>query len=442
MLMGKEELNNALNLYEIRKKHSNKALKIIFIMIAFLFLLDTITYAMEAFRFNEIPLAFKFKTYTQYGMFFTMFLILGNTIMYKAENVNFDMMPQTNKSRFLAYLMQCYISIFKVLVYTTLLYLIDFIIFSTIANFNSNIHLVYDFNILFFISGFLVNLIYGALGASFIILLGALYRKAGMLLRILFIGILVVFAFTPLLLGTTLLVNLIFFFTLEKSLVLFIFKAVIAILSFTALAWIVNSHTCYYEEEPTSLPRWTAIFIAVFLVIGVFSTAAITSFTSVSNEKTATSQAIPEAYYELPGWHKQEIPLSDIKTNTLHVTSNFSKDEDNLSIILRDPSDELNEAKDSLIIYYRLPDQKLDETSIYEYTNQTLEAKVQSNKLYLTYDYDENQKLIMLTPFGFMTEFERFKGHNYQNPVFGESRGYIYGNVEVLCPEGLKIAHE
>lgn len=442
MLMGKEELNNALNLYEIRKKHSNKALKIIFIMIAFLFLLDTITYAMEAFRFNEIPLTFKFKTYTQYGMFFTMFLVLGNTIMYKAENVNFDMMPQTNKSRFLAYLMQCYISIFKVLVYTTLLYLIDFIIFSTIANFNSNIHLVYDFNILFFISGFLVNLIYGALGASFIILLGALYRKAGMLLRILFIGILVVFAFTPLLLGTTLLVNLIFFFTLEKSLIVFVFKAVATILSFTALAWLINSHTCYYAEEPTSLPRWTAIFIAVFLVMGVFSTAAITSFSGISNVGYTTSETSPEAHYELPGWQKLEIPISEINTDILYATPNFYEDGDNLSLLIRDSKDEFNEAKDNLIIYYRLPDQKLDETSIYEYTNQTLEAKVQGNKLYLTYNYDENQKLIMLTPFGFMTEFERFKGHNYQNPVFGESRGFIHGNVEILCPEGLKVVNE
>lgn len=441
MLMGKEELNNALNLYKIRKKHSNKAIKIIFIMITFLFLLDTITYVVEAFRFNEIPLTFKFKTYTQYGVFFTLFLVLGNTIMYKAENINFDMMPQTNKSRFLAYLMQCYISIFKVLVYSTLLYLIDFILFSILAKFNSNIHLVYDFNIVFFISGFLVNLLYGFLGASFIILLGAIYRKAGLLLRILFIGALVLCAFIPFLLGTTLLLNLIFFFALEKSLLVFILKSVVTLLSFTALAWIINNHTSYYAEEPSSLPSWASLFIAVFLVMGVLSISALTSFSGISNNEYTTSQATSDSYYKLPEWQKHEIPLSNIHTTTLHVNSNFYEDKDNLSLIIRDTNDELNEAKDSLIIYYRLPDNKIDETPIYKYTNQALEVKIQGNKLNLNYDYEKNQKLIMLTPFGFMTEFECFNGLNYQNPVLGESRGYIHGNIEILTPEGLTIVN-
>lgn len=442
MFMEQNELNNALNLYKIRKKDMMRPLKVLFLIMTFLFLLDTITAITGLFTYNAVLLPFKLKTYTQLGVFFTMFLVLGNTVIYKSDNKKYEMLPQSNKSRFLAYVMQCYVSLGVVLIYTTLLYLIDYGILSVIANFNENVHLAYEFNFLFFISGFFVNLLYALLGASLIIFVGVLARSANLFFKVV-LGLAAVFlTFFHFPDGGSILTYIILYFANEPSLLLFILKAITVIVVLSASSWFINKHTVYYKAEGHRFPRWAVITGTLFIVLTFYNAAILLSFTGKSNshEEVQVIEESTSEYYKNHSFGQKVYSPEDFKGfNTLNIIPNFEEDLDNITIEHSKEEDNSMAFTEDLVIFYTLPSNAIDDIKYIDYTKPTLDINLEGNNLYLNYDYKKNQKLVLLDSFGFMTEFEMFKGKNYCSTVMGTMYSYNNGSVKIFCPENLNL---
>ena len=322
-------------------------------------------------------------------------------------------------------------------------YLLQYGILSVIAGLNSNVHLAYDFSLSFVIWGFIVNLIYGFLAIGLLILIGALDRKFDLIFRIILgaVFLLSIISFNGTYMGTYI-GKLVGFWTKEPSLILFTLKGLILWLVLSGTSWIINNNTVYFKSKDYSFSKRIVISIGLFLAITittVFIFMGNISVTSVTKELSVKEEVgfdSHDGYIQLP------VDCSNLKEgDVIKIITNLSTSSENLSIwtVSEDDYDMNNIHIDGLHVSYDLGKYMVDNVNLNDFYNPEVTAKVEGNNLYINYSYDKNQKVLMLSPYNFMSQFEAFKGKNLYNSVFGSYRSSSNVSVRVISERGIRV---
>ncbi|MEG0133304.1 MAG: hypothetical protein RR891_10235 [Clostridium sp.] len=444
--MDKRQLSNALGLYKIHSKEHNKSLLVACGILLFLFCADMINGLIEVFTFSNNVTASLFQTYSQLSWIVLISITLGSLFWYKTFNSQHEMFPQDNKTRFLSYVMFNYSYLLKLLVLSLCLYLFQYGLFSIIGTFNPNVHFAYPINLVFLISGFIVNLLYGSLFIAIIILLGALDRKLNLYFKITAIGIFLL-GFIKNGLIFMYVVELSKFLTAESSLLLFILKSIVLLVFTLGLSWIVNNNTVYYRTKTKSSTTLTVItaslLFIVFISFSVLTPAykydSRVTITEESENKVSDESNFFHDFAGVEDFGAIKVDLSTLKPgDTIEVINTHKSNNDSLPIEdMRFASNEV--VNNHLYINYSIPSNKKNWVNLNDYKNPVVTASLEGNKLYINYSYNENQKVLFLNAYGFMSQFHIFEDKGLFKEHMGSMSGSGSGSINIVYPIGFKV---
>lgn len=444
MFMDRRELKNALGLYKIRNREARLSHFILYAIPIFLFVLDLFGVFTQVFSAVDQVVAFELNTYSKLSFFFIMVFSLGLAFNYNNFNREHEVLPQTNKSRFFSYVLYNYMLFLKISILSLAVYLLQYGIISILASFNGNIHLAYDFSIAFVIWGFIVNLIYGFLAICVFIFIGALDRKFGLIFRIVIgaLALLSIISFNGTSMGTYIM-KIVCFWTKEPSLILFTLKGVALWLFISGVSWIINSNTIYFKSQSDShFSKGLVISIGLFLIITISTVFIFMSSSTISshNKEVSVSETVGFGTYD--GYTQIPVDCSNLKEgDVIKITTTPSTASENLSIwtISEDDYDMNNTDIHGLHVSYDLGKHMVDDVSLTDFYNPEVTAKIEGNNLYINYSYKKNQKVLMLSPYNFMNQFEAFKGKTLYNSVFGSYRSSSNISVRIISDRGIRV---
>ncbi len=454
--MDKRQLKNTLGLYNLRIKSRESSIGMLcaYVALFFYFAMELVTNLMGVLNSSSKIGIFIISTYTTFA-FWISILFCGNmTIYYKAYNHKLSVFPQDKKTRFLSYILYNYITLLKLSIFALFLYLIQYGFFSIVGHFNPNMHFAYPINFSFLISGFVVNLLYGLIIISIITLLGTLQRKFNLyfILGVVVIGVtaIVIAIYSPNAAIFKSIIGIIEFFTKEPSLWIFIIKVLGLWTLLFGLSWFINNHTVYYKSDYTEPSQGKiatiGISLGIFIIIVNFSlfstvynneTSFETDNSTIVTKKNGTSNL--ELFKDILNTKNIEIPISNIKPeDPVEIIKEIHGGKEDI-LVSTYSDDSMNEKAENIIVKYNVPYNEVNSIDINKYTNPVVTARLEENKLFINYSQTENQKVIFLSSYGFMSQFQCFKGQNLYKENFGERSGSGPGSIEVVYPEGLKI---
>lgn len=448
MFMDRRELKNAISLYKIYNKETRLNRLIIFAIPLFLFVIDFMGVWTQVFNYNDQITYFSLNTYSQYLMVISLAFLIGMAFMYKRINKEHEVLPQTNKSRFLAHILFNYSLIIMLSVLALVLYLAQYGIISIISNFTGNIHLAYDFSLRFVISGFIVNFIYGSLLIALILLIGTLDRKWPLYFRISFLVLIPILLFNNLFLGKGLM-DFISFWTKEPSVIVFVVKAAGLWVVLSGLAWSINANTVYFKNANAKFSK--ASIAVICCIVALMLIAPMLLFGGFTYH-TGYNQEVSVSENEALDYSSKYIPLpldaSHLKKgDTIKVVTNCRFEDNKMSIVDIKADDYgdvsfygFDSTVEGLQISYVLPEQMHNEINVTSFINPKVTASLDGTTLYLNYEYDKNQNVLYLSPYGLMGQFDAFKDKNHFKDFIGTSGGNYYGSVCLLSEDGIKIA--
>lgn len=453
MFINKKEFQNSLKLYKIKSQEERIPRLILLAFPLLFFVADLIGVLTKFFKYNDQISYSSLNTYSQWCFFYVLGWAVVMIYNYKKSNKANEVLPQTNKGRFLAYSISNYTFYIKISILCLVLYLIQYGVITLLGNSASNIHLAYAFSVNFLIWGFVVNLIYGFLAISLIILLGALDRKFGLYFRIIICIVLFITVINEqFLLKSSL--NLINFLTREPSLTLFCIKGVALWIIISLLSWFINSNTVYYSTPSTRFSKKIIAltgFVTIFVITANFFTMNFISFSKVINEEIYLAQKQMKSSIEV----NVNIPLDTTHLNpgdTIKIVTNCDFQQNHLFINPINPEDyrftntEItsvlfdNKKVNGLSLVYTLPIIIINNINTVPFTNPKLTAKLKETTLYLNYEYDKNQKLFYLSPYSFMKQFDTFKGKNYFKRIGGTVGQNGGGDIYIVADKDIKIS--
>ncbi|WP_346878300.1 MULTISPECIES: hypothetical protein [unclassified Clostridium] len=441
--MDKRQLKNINNLYKIRSKEHKKALWIIYILLASFFAIDLIATLMDIFTYSKDVTTYSLQTYTTNGLFLAISISIGTLLWYNSFNNQHQAFPQDNKTRFMSYALFNYITLLKVSVTSLLLYLIQYNIWALIGKLNSNISFAYPINLPFLISGFIVNLLYGSMLIALTLLINVLSKKFHMYFYITFIMFIVAAFFNNGALFITI-GNLFSFWTKEPSLGIFVVKCTITLGILLILSVVINSTIVYYKAETknTTKSRFILCGIALFCFIIVISLSVFThNYPYNSNSEMGSDSINFVNDNPFKNFEEKEIEVALTNLNTdipIEIVTQFNEDEENI-FTTRYSDSSIEEIYENIIVKYHLPCNEVDYINLNYFKNPIVTAKLEDNKLYINYTYDENQKVILLSSYGTMSQFDCFKGKTLFKSNAGHMTGSSDGRIEIIYPKGTKF---
>lgn len=441
--MDKRQLKNINNLYKIRSKEHKKALWIIYILLASFFAIDLIATLMDIFTYSKDVTTYSLQTYTTNGLFLAISISIGTLLWYNSFNNQHQAFPQDNKTRFMSYALFNYITLLKVSVTSLLLYLIQYNIWALIGSLNSNISFAYPINLPFLISGFIVNLLYGSMLIALTLLINVLSKKFHMYFYITFIMFVVAAFFNNGALFITI-GNLFSFWTKEPSLGIFVVKCTITLGILLISTVVINNTIVYYKAETknTTKSRFILCGIALFCFIIVISLSVFTHsypYNSTSEMGSDSIDFVNDNPFKNFEEKEIEVALTNLNTDIpIEIVTQFNEDEENI-FTTRYSDSSIEEIYENIIVKYHLPCNEVDYINLNYFKNPIVTAKLEDNKLYINYTYDENQKVILLSSYGTMSQFDCFKGKTLFKSNAGHMTGSSDGRIEIIYPKGTKF---
>lgn len=443
--MDKRQLKNINNLYRIRSKEHKKALWIVYILLASFFAIDFIATLMDIFTYSKDVTTYSLQTYTNNGLFLAISISIGTLLWYKTFNNQHQAFPQDNKTRFLSYALFNYITLLKVSVLSLFLYLIQYNIWALIGNLNSNISFAYPINLAFLISGFIVNLLYGSMLIALTLLINVLSKK----FHIYFYITLIVFVVAAFFNNGALLNTfgkLLSFWTKEPSLGMFIVKCTITLSILLVFSAVINNTIVYYKAETKNATgsRFIICGFALFCIIIVISLNVFThnySSNSTSEIGFDSIDFVNDSPFKGFEEKEMEVALSNLNNALpIEIVPLFNEAEENI-FITRSSDSSIDEIYENIIVKYHLPYNEVNYINLNDFKNPIVTAKLEDNKLYINYTYNENQKVILLSSYVTMSQFDCFKGKN----LFKANVGYMTcngdGRIEIIYPKGTKFKY-
>lgn len=427
MLMGKDEIKNTLVLTKFKFKHLSSNLLMMFFILLFIFIASIFSTILRSFKYKTLAEDFILGDHTFLIFFCLIILFISLCTFYRRRNSCYKVFPQTNTSRFLSTQLSIYLLTVVMSLFSLALYLIKFMVFKLIASFKNNIVIAFSFDLGFVINGFFVYLLYALLASTFISFIALLIRKYN---AIAVVALLSVFAFLisgnlPLIQTIT---NRLSFLIKEGSISVFFIKGIVVWLILLTACIIINKYTSYYKTQKVYSNAIVAVvgFILIMTISVIrVNLAPDESFNTVDNI----------IFDDKSPWINRSMTLdaSDIADpSRITVTSNFDRTTDNLhldnNIIYRSDS-----VGDKIIIYYRFPVDITNDYNITDHMNPKLDASYKDNVLNITYTYDKNIKIIFISPWSMMKQFDKYKGKNlyFDVPILYTSNSNGDGQVSV-----------
>ena len=432
MFMGKVELDNIVQLLKIRKKECVGIRRYIFSFLLLMFAMDLIALIQKTFTYATEVSWLTHQIYSSLGLILMMIACVIYTISYKEYNLRLQVFPQSNKSRFISYELFCYISFLKIQLLSLTLYFVQYGIGMILSLIKGNIKFAYQFSLQFIVAGFLVNLMYGFVAIAFVILIGVLDRKFKWIFRIVGIGSIIIgLAFQEY--SLPLLGNVIHIITRESSIILFLIKIICLWIVLICIYHSINKHTKNFEAEKklSNTKKMIAIAVTVALALLIiafinYSSYSITdsiSSANVTKVETSMEETIEQEDWQIPdGGIKSIIDISNILEGAEIKIVLSEEDKHKYNIVFREGI--TNSSNDKLIIVFDPSESIVDWTEMSLFTETKLEAKLKNNTLYLDVTSDENVKVLFVTPYSFMWQFDYFIGKQ----IFKEHPGSMGGS--------------
>lgn len=427
MFMGKADLVNIRNLLKIRNKEST-GINYIYYLLTFLFVMDLIGLIRSVFAFDTEAVSVSFQPYSNWSFVLMIFACLYYTVTYNDYNNRHQIYPQNNKSRFLSYLLFCYLSFLKTQAAALGLYFLQLGICGMFDSFKRNIDYAYPFSPFFLISGICVTLLYGFIILSLMVLLGALDRKFNWWFRLSFIGIMVILVTTQ---GGSLLIRVIHFLTKEYSLPVFIMKALIIWLGFLLLGYIVNVITRYYRLQKNF--KYYYAIIAALLLLLIFIKGGLT----ISPYQTSygSSKVVPDFVESVLENAQYQVDVSSLPDGAqLKVKMSWEDRAKNNPVSL----DIQSKSPDKLLINYAPPANAVNDIDFNKFTKPILILSLDNNILSIRTESMVNRKIVMLYPFSFLQNFDCYK-ESYYKLKSGTSSTSGSGAIYIFPPKGKNI---
>lgn len=115
--------------------------------------------------------------------------------------------------------------------------------------------------------------------------------------------------------------------------------------------------------------------------------------------------------------------------SSIRIETNI-KESDNIHISKALPAVK----KDKIIVQYRLPVRITNDYNLIEVTNPKFSATLEDSTLSIQYNYDKNVKVLFISPWFMMRQFERYQDKNLysDSPDFYYSNSYSNGYVNIF----------
>jgi len=465
MFMAKNELNNTGRLYRIFLRNDKGILWFTIIM-GFSLLVNIIINIFWMFgKTDGISAHINFESSSLWMFCISVAFIILNCL-YRYNNQRTSVYPQTNNSRFMYFQMITFT--FALLVPLTLLvtYLIQYGIVAAIAAFNENIHIIYDFDILFVLSGFVVMTIYTAILAGAINLAFAVQRRFKIATIAFFatLFILVIRYFTSM---DDIFSMLFGFLIYESSLWKFILIGLGLWVVLVLMSFIVNKYTVYYKMTKINLKNdfWktvvTAGFGAVLAIAVVLVTAIMFTRSDIGRKYPTLDDPIFYDHHTMTGWQPvtKKFDISHIPDgsnidvvvsgdaiilpNSHLILASYGSDKsttysysdgterviasETMTIFTDDELKNIN--GDILTVVYVLPHRIINSVDIGKLLNVEFDVKLEGSTIFVHYTFEKNIKAMFLPIWSFMGQFEYFKGKNL---FTADSQKYNSGNDSIM----------
>lgn len=412
MFMAEGELNNALLLTKLKLKNSRNKIVVVLGIYILMFLINFINTLMNLFRYQDKVMDFRFADNTIACTAGVIIAVIVMNIMYKQSNHYYSVFPQTNTSRFLSSQIIMYFWMVLIAFLSLVKYLLQYVFFWSLTLENTNIKLLYKFDIGFVISGFFVLLTYGFIMISVITLVAVLIRRFkiySIIACVVFLAI----VFTNLNKTIDVIRDKLGFLIRETNLGPFFSKGFTVWILVCCIAFVVNKYA------KSIAVRTVVAGIVIVMLIG-------TGITFVNGDNTI----INFSKRGVEAFHKTiEIDATNIKQGSkITIVSNF-EDTDQMSIQCLD-SDLFDSFKGKkIVLECVLPTYDRDCYNLDKYTNSNVTANLKENTLNISYTYDKNVKVVLIPPWTFMSQFEKYKGKDIYQKFYNHVTGG--GNVFV-----------
>ena len=450
MFMAKNELSNAVTLAKVQIKNYRGIIGLSAALFV-IFVVGLITAIEVVLSYTD---HINHATITDNFVMLITAFIMGVTYLnfvYRSYNGDYAVYPQTNNSRFFASQIITYIIVFLVPLGIMLIYLIQYAILALIAHGRDNVHLVFDFNIWFVLSGFVVAIIYLALIAGVITLISTLIRKFRLYAAVFFTTLAIVL-FGSVREPFQLLFRLLSFLLEEPNIWLFILKGIGTWVVLFIAAFLINKYTVYYKAHSFNIgKRVVAATCAATIMVAVLVIGLIGMNEVVASFEPTDEPSPWDVFWDVHT-NVLEIDLSDVPAGsdinvvtsgdatfidgldselmwvshsfppngqtTFHFTDGTELTFPFGHLFIIDGEQLHNIDGNTLFVQYHYPVQVIQSGVLISHLmNPQLDIRFEGTTLYVNYTYDRNQKAIVIPVWSFMRQFDSFRGQN----VFNES---------------------
>ena len=461
--MAKNELINAVKLARAQLKSGRVVSTLGFaIVIAFFFVTETSTAIYGIFQKSEGIDYFQLTDNSFFWIFGMGIAYVVFNCLYRQSNRNFSVYPQTNNSRFLCFQLMTHLWIIVVPLTLMVVYLLQYGILSLIANGNSNIHLVYNFDITFVLAGLVVMIIYMALLAGIVSLVSALLRKFKLYAAAFFSAI-IVLGISNLTIAINVFKKLFGFVMFESSFWMFALHGVIFWAALFAATLVINRFTVYYKTRSFKLKSErfeviVAISVGAIIALGIIAITILAMRAGEPDDAATNTQEVSNDYFDfmedvynrsygelkfdishLPAGSNIDIEVSgdvvlvpnadrivgygsggEYQSYWFEDGTELKFSQSQMTIMLDGELENIQ--GDTLIVTYSYPWQIIDNVEIAHLMNAEFEARLEGNTLYIHYTYDKNVKAVFVSMWSFMWQFDYFKGKGlFSDSIFSWS---------------------
>ena len=376
---------------------------------------------------------------------------------YRQINQSADVYPQTGVSRFLSTHAMFYIWIVSAALLYTLLYLAEYAAFTALAAFRGNIHLIYKYDIGFFLAGFVVMIIYTSIITAGSSLTAALIRKFRFY-AIAFFALVFGLIFADVQLLLQFIGPVMQSLITEQYLLYFILKGAGLCLVLFILTLIVTRHTAYYRDAARIVnisvnvitPACIIALVYIFAIWeGNYKEQKQIERTAAYRDRIAAWEKMSEAeqlnirneWRDYRGYGEiiidasavpkgSKINVNDIdqpkcyKNNIITINGSIITSICNGRFKLNYDKKELSDFRgDQLLVSYLFPEFYFPSNDyrykVDSFANMRVSARLEAATLYIDYTYDKNIKTVQLMSFQpFLQQFGYYKKDDAMNEYY------------------------
>lgn len=424
MFMGNDEIKNTIALTRIKFRSSKVVMLRTLIFICLAFLAIMIPNLVSALKYKPTVSEIRISDYSIIIFLGLMGAVITVCIKYKQINDVYSVFPQTGTSRFLSTQLMLYLWLGLLSIISLVIYVLQFLIFKVSSEFNSNIILAFRTDIGLILSGIFIYFLYGMFMIALISLIAVLIRRFNTIaIGCLIIIIAIILTSEIGIIGTV--TDMLSYLTEEPSISIFLLKLLLTWLLLSITAFFINKHTLYYK--PRNKYRnsiVTAVGIAVLILISIIRAS--------QPEGVVIYHGVYSDTFNYNIWQDKVLYLDPSEYDDLSeltIQTNFDFEDD----MYLESYPTLNGVADTITIRYRLPVRIFNNINLTELTQPQFSAKLEGNVLDLSYHYNKNTKVVFISPWFVMKQFERYQNKNlfFKEPDFYTSSSRSTGYVNI-----------